>query len=162
LGGWVSGSRFQDFASLGIVVLEFGKLGLTGGKTTMSKEAPTAVVLDHEAQKKFDECVAALTVLRYGPQGPPKDTTFAGIEAFGHEVGRMLGRAVDEQLASRHAEQFQQTATCPNCQTVCEPKPTPLERQIQTTDGLVPIHEPVCRCSVCNRDFFPSAYRVED
>jgi hypothetical protein len=128
----------------------------------MSKEAQKSVVLSDEAQKKFDECVAALTALRYGSEGPPKDTTFAEIEAFGHEVGRMLGRAVDQQLTSQHAEQFQDESTCPTCQLACEPKPTPVEREIQTSDGPVPIHEPVCRCSVCNRDFFPSASRVED
>ena len=115
-----------------------------------------------EAQKKFDECVRALTALRYGPEGPPKNTTFAEIEEFGHEVGRMLGGAVDPQLTSRHAEQFQQAATCPTCQTMCEPKPTPVEWQIQTSDGLVLNREPVCRCSVCSRDFFPSASGVED
>lgn len=128
----------------------------------MSKEAPEAVVLNDEAQKKFDECVRALTALRYGPQGPPKDTTFAEIEQFGHEVGRMLGRAVDQQLTRQHAEQFQQAATCPTCRTACELKPAPVERKIQTSDGLVPIQEPVCRCSVCNRDFFPSASGIED
>ncbi len=128
----------------------------------MSKDAHNAVVLNDEAQKKFDECVVALTTLRYGPQGPPKDTTFAEIEEFGHEVGRMLGRAVDQKLTSQHAQQFQHAAACPTCHRVCEPKPTPLERKIQTSDGPVPIHEPVCRCSVCNRDFFPSASGVED
>lgn len=128
----------------------------------MSKEARNPVVLNDEARKKFDECVAALTALRYGAEGPPKDTTFAEIEEFGHEVGRMLGRAVDQQLTSRHAEQFQEAAACPTCQTLCELKPTPAERELQTSDGLVPIAEPVCRCSVCNRDFFPSASGVED
>jgi hypothetical protein len=128
----------------------------------MSKEALEAVVLSDEAQKKFDECVRALTALRYGPEGPPKDTTFAEIERFGHEVGRMLGRAVDQQLANQHAKQFHEAAACPTCQTECEIKATPVERKIQTSDGLVPIQEPVCRCSVCNRDFFPSASGVED
>lgn len=128
----------------------------------MSKEAQIAVVLNDEVQKTFDECVTALTALRYGSKGPPENTTFAEIEEFGHEVGRMLGRAVEQQLTSQHAEQFQDAAACPTCQTVCEPKPTPVERKIQTSDGPVPVHEPVCRCSVCNRDFFPSAYRLED
>ena len=128
----------------------------------MSKEAQRAVVMDDEVQKKFDECVAALTAMRYGPEGPPENTTFAEIEAFGHEVGRMLGRAVDQKLTSRHAEQFQKAAACPTCQTLCEPEPSPAERELQTSDGSVPIVEPVCHCSVCNRDFFPSANRIED
>jgi hypothetical protein len=128
----------------------------------MSKEARPAVVLDDEVQKKLDECVAALTAMRYGPEGPPENTTFAEIEQFGHEVGRMLGRAVDQNLTSHHAEQFQKTTACPTCQALCEPQRSPAERELQTCDGLVPIAEPVCHCSVCNRDFFPSAYRIED
>lgn len=128
----------------------------------MSKEAQRVVKLNDEAQKKFDACVAALTALRYGPDGPPENTTFAEIEQFGHEVGRMVGRAVDQQLTSQHAEQFQKAAACPTCQKMCEPKPTPAEREIQTSDGRVPIAEPVCHCSVCHRDFFPSADRIED
>jgi len=128
----------------------------------MGMEAQQGVVLDAEAQKKMKECVAAVTAMRYGPDGPPENTTFAEIEQFGHEVGRLMGRAVDQQLASQHAEQFQKSSACPTCQTVCEPKPAPAEREIQTSDGQVPLAEPVCHCSVCHRDFFPSTSRTED
>jgi hypothetical protein len=128
----------------------------------MGKEAQRAVVMDHDVQEKLDEYVAALTAKRYGPDGPPENTTFAEIEQFGHEVGRMVGRAVDQQLTSQHAGQFQKAAACPTCQTLCQPKPTLAERQIQTSDGRVPITEPVCHCSVCHRDFFPSTYRLEN
>ena len=128
----------------------------------MSKEAQRAVVLNDEAQRTFDECVAALTAMQFGPEGPPENTTFAEIEEFGHEVGRMLGRAVGQQLTSQHAEQFRKPAACPTCQTLCDPKPSPPGREIQTSDGPVPITEPVCYCSVCHRDFFPSAYCLED
>jgi len=139
-----------------------GTFSLTGEKTTMGKEAQQGVVLNDETQKSLDDCVAALTAMRYGPDGPPENTTFAEIEEFGHEVGRMLGRAVDQQLTSQHAEQFRNEAACPTCQTVCEPEPFPAERELQTSDGRMPIAEPVCHCSVCNRDFFPAAYRIED
>jgi hypothetical protein len=126
----------------------------------MGKDAQGSVVLNDAAQKKFDECVAALTAMRW-PDGPPKDTTFAEIEAFGHEVGRMLGRAVDEKLTTRHSEQFQHTCACPTCKTECDLERAPV-RQIQTSDGLVPLKEPLFHCSVCNRDFFPSACSTKD
>ena len=128
----------------------------------MSMDAQSTVVLNDEAQEKFDACVVALTAMRYGSEGPPENTTFAEIEEFGHEVGRLLGRAVDQRLTSQHAQQFQKAAACPTCQTVCEPQPTPAQRKIQTSDGPVPVFEPVCHCSVCHRAFFPSAYGVED
>jgi hypothetical protein len=126
----------------------------------MGKDAQGSVALNEETQKKFDECVAALTALRW-PDGPPKDTTFAEIEAFGHEVGRMLGRAVDQNLAGQHAEHFHQACACPTCKTECTQKGAP-EREIQTSDGRLSLKEPAFHCSVCNRDFFPSACRTED
>lgn len=128
----------------------------------MGKEAQTTIVLDAETQKKFDDCVAAVAAMRYGPEGPPENTTFAEMEAFGHEVGRLLGRGVDQRLCSQHAERFQKATACPSCQTLCKAKPALAEREIQTCDGWTPIAEPVFHCSVCNRDFFPSADRVED
>lgn len=127
----------------------------------MGKEAQS-VVLDAQTQEKLGEWVSAITTMRYGPEGPPRDTTFAEIEAFGHEIGRMVGRAVDQELAHQHAKQFQKAGACPTCQTLCEPKRAPAEREIQTCDGPAAIAEPVFHCSVCNRDFFPSAYRIED
>ena len=128
----------------------------------MSKEAQKALLLNSETQKKFDECVAALTAMRFGPDGPPKDTTFAEIESFGHEVGRMLGRAVDEKLTRQHARQYQESAICPTCHTECPIEDLPSERQMQTCDGPIGLEEPKCHCSVCDRDFFPSASRTED
>lgn len=121
----------------------------------MGKEAQKSVCLSDEAQKEFDECVAALTAMRYPDGRPPKETTFAKIEAFGHEVGRMLGRAVDQQLTADHASHFLGSSICPTCQSCCDQKPDKTDRQLQTADGQVPISEPTCHCSVCDRDFFP-------
>jgi hypothetical protein len=168
---WVQERTFESdgFSGFGLVNLsvgvmflaKYGYFGLTGEETSMGKEAQKSVVLSDEAQKKFEECVAALTAMRY-PDGPPRDTTFAEIEEFGHEVGRMLGRAVDQQLTAEHSSHFTGANMCPTCQSNCEPKSDAVLRELQTCDGQVPIEEPVCRCSVCNRDFFPSACRVDD
>jgi hypothetical protein len=128
----------------------------------MSKDAKNAVVLPGEARKKFEECVAALAACGFGAEGPAVETTFVEMEDFGHEVGRMVARAVEERLASQHAEHFQKEAACPGCQRLCEVQAAPATRLLQTTDGHVPLHEPVCHCPVCHRDFFPSAFGVED
>jgi len=119
-------------------------------------------MLSPEAQQKFNELVALLAEERYGPQGPPIDTTFAEIEQFGHQAGRMLGRSLDEHLADRHAEHFQQ-GCCPICgacgeSDVAEKKTRPL----QTVDGKIPLAEPAFHCPTCGRDFFPSAERTCD
>jgi hypothetical protein len=128
----------------------------------MGKDAQSQVVLTEEARKKFDDCVAALAACGFGPEGPVVATTFAEIEAFGHEIGRMVARSLDEKLTDQHAAHFRGTAPCPCCDTSCPIKETPNTREIQTGDGDVPLHEPFCHCPVCNRDFFPSAYRIED
>ena len=128
----------------------------------MSKDAQSRVVLTDEARKKFEDCVATFAVCGFGPEGPPIDTTFAEIEEFGHEVGKMVARALDEKLTNQHASHFQGTAPCPGCETTCPVAESPKTRDVQTTDGDVPLREPICHCPVCNRAFFPSAYRVED
>lgn len=128
----------------------------------MSKDAQTPVVLTDEARKKFEECVAAMAACGFGSEGPPIDTTFAEIEAFGHEVGRMVARALDEKLTGQHAAHFQGTVACPCCGEMCPVAENPSTRDVQTSDGHVPIHEPICHCPVCNRDFFPSTRRLED
>lgn len=128
----------------------------------MSKDAQSGIQLTAEARKKFEECVAAMAACGFGSEGPPKETTFAEIEDFGHEVGRMLARAVDERLTDQHAGHFGETAACPGCRKQCRVKEAPAPRDLQTCDGSVPLREPVCHCSVCHRDFFPSADRPED
>ena len=114
-------------------------------------------MLSPQAQQKFDELVALLAEERYGADGPPIDTTFAEIEQFGHQAGQMLGRSLDEHLADRHADHFQEGA-CPTCgasgeSDVAQKKTRPL----QTVDGTIPLAEPAFHCPTCGRDFFPSA-----
>lgn len=128
----------------------------------MGKDAQESVILTDEAKRKFEDFVAAAAALGFGIEGPPKDTTFAEIEEFGHEVGRMIGRAIDKQLADQHAHHFQDITPCPCCGQACTAKAKCKERDFKTTDGDVALSEPVFHCSACSRDFFPSAYRVED
>ena len=128
----------------------------------MSKDAENRVVLTDEARKKLEDCVAAMAACGFGPDGPPIDTTFAEIEEFGHEVGKIVARALDEKLTNQHAAHFEGTAACPCCGATCPVAENPSTRDVQTTDGDVPLREPICHCPVCNRDFFPSACRAED
>jgi len=124
----------------------------------MSKDARNEdLPLSLEVREKFDELVALLSEHRYGPDGPPRETTFAQIEQFGHQTGRMLARAVDAQLTGRHSEQFEEDQQCPACQARAEEEVRRKKRRVQTADGDVPLAEPVFHCPVCDRDFFPSA-----
>lgn len=111
---------------------------------------------------KFDELVAMLAKRGFGEQGPPRNTTFAEIERFGHQAGRMVGRALDARLVTQHAEHFATEEPCPKCGEKHPPKESPHELPLQTEDGCVVLDEPAFRCPPCERDFFPSADSLGD
>jgi hypothetical protein len=84
-----------------------------------------------------------------------KDVRFAEMEAAGHQLGRAVARIATERLALARAERMTEAQCCPTCG-----KRRPLhhqQREIDTIDGPVELREPVCHCSACRRDFFPSA-----
>ena len=129
----------------------------------MSKDARNEdLVLSPAEQKQLDVLVSLLAQHGFGEQGPPRDTTFAQIEQFGHQAGRMVARAVDAHLAHQHAEHFASEEPCPNCGQQRRPKEKPHDLPLQTSDGEVTLHEPACHCPICRRDFFPGAHRVAD
>ena len=88
----------------------------------MGKEARNKKDLDlaPEVREKFEELVTLLSAHGFGPDGPPIDTTFAQIEAFGHQAGQMMARAIDEQLGEQHSEHFHRSKRCPACQADAE------------------------------------------
>ncbi len=118
--------------------------------------------LSPEAKEQFDRLVTLLTKEGFGEDGPPLETTFAQIERFGHQAGRMVARAVDVELAQRHASHFHDAQPCPACDEKRPLKESPHPLLMQTEDGAVTLHEPTCNCPICRRDFFPSADSVGD
>lgn len=124
----------------------------------MSKDARNEDVdLTPEEKEKFSELVALLARRGFGDDGPPRETTFAEIERFGHRAGRMLARAVDAHVAEQHASHFATEEPCPTCSEKQPPKESPHDLPLQTEDGEVTLREPAFRCPPCERDFFPSA-----
>lgn len=109
-----------------------------------------------EEAGKFSELVAFLARHKFGPAGPPRETTFAEIEKFGHRAGRMVARAIDARLAEQHASHFVGEEPCPACGEEHLPKPKRHDLGLQTEDGEVGLREPAFRCPQCERDFFPS------
>ena len=128
----------------------------------MGKEARNKEDLDlaPEVREKFEELVTLLSAHGFGSDGPPIDTTFAKIEAFGHQAGRMVARAVDEQLSDQHSEHFHNSKQCPTCPADSVNPMQRKERPLQTVDGDVALDEPAFHCPDCNRDFFPSAVSI--
>jgi hypothetical protein len=118
--------------------------------------------LTPEEKEKFQELVALLARHGFGADGPPRETTFAEIERFGHRAGRMVARAVDAQLAEQHAAHFAGEELCPTCGEKHLPKESPHNLELQTEDGEVTLREPAFRCPPCERDFFPGAHPASD
>lgn len=129
----------------------------------MGKEAQDRdLELSAEARTKFDELVALLSKHGFGEEGPPLETTFAPIEQFGHQAGRMLARAIDAKLAEEHANHFSDEQACPGCGQGALREDLPHELPLRTPDGEVVLNEPAFRCPQCQRDFFPGAHPVTD
>ena len=125
----------------------------------MSKDARNEdLELTAEEKEKFRELVALLARHGFGTAGPPRETTFAQIERFGHQAGRMLARAIDARLAGQHAAHFAGEEPCPTCGEKHLPNESPHDLGLQTDDGEVRLREPVFYCPPCAREFFPSAY----
>jgi hypothetical protein len=129
----------------------------------MSKDARNEdLELTAEEEEKFGELVALLARHGFGEAGPPRETTFAQIEKFGHQAGQMLARAIDARLAERHAVHFSGEEPCPVCGEKHLPKDRPHDLELQTEDGEVRLREPAFHCPPCERDFFPGAHSVAD
>ena len=118
--------------------------------------------LTPEEREKFGELVAMLAKRGFGEQGPPRETTFAKIEKFGHRAGRMVARAVDARLAQQHAGHFAHEEPCPKCGEKHSPGSAPHGLRLQTDDGEVTLREPAFRCLPCGRDFFPATPAAEN
>ena len=128
----------------------------------MGKESQIeALNLSPLAEQKMQELVALPADEGFGADGPARDTTFSTIEAFGHQAGRKVARALDEHLTQRHAEYFQQQESCPACGAQGDSADPSKERRLQTCDGAVTLSEPAFHCPTCQRDFFPSADRAQ-
>jgi hypothetical protein len=129
----------------------------------MSKDARNEnLELTAVEEEKFGELVALLARHGFGEAGPPRETTFAQIEKFGHQAGQMVARAIDARLAEQHAAHFADDEPCPACGAKHRPQARPHDLGFQTEDGEVRLREPAFHCPPCERDFFPSTHSVAD
>jgi hypothetical protein len=129
----------------------------------MSKDALNEDLdLTPAERAKFSELVALLSKRGFGEAGPPRETTFAAIEQFGHRAGRMVARALDVHLTAPHAEHFTATEPCPACGSQQASRARPHDLPLLTDDGPVTLAEPAFRCPHCERDFFPGAHSLAD
>ena len=94
----------------------------------------------------------------YGPDGPDLD---CDIDEFEDAAALAALAAFDAVIARALVLQNQKLPdkiACPKCESQCSVKFE--QRTVQGRLGPAQIQEPVCRCSACDRDFFPSAGNI--
>ena len=91
---------------------------------------------------------------KFGPDGPPIETTWAEIEDAGHELGKLVATEFDQIMQRQHAENFDHTHPCPQCGK--QARAAVKHRDLTTRDGTADLSEPEFRCVSCERSFFPS------
>jgi hypothetical protein len=104
---------------------------------------------------KLEELAQLVSQEKYGPEGPPRELTWAEIEDLGHEFGRLAATEVDQTLQRQHAEKLDPQHACPQCGRPC--RASVQSRALETRDGPAELAEPACYCNACERSFFPSA-----
>ena len=87
-----------------------------------------------------------------------RDVPFHVLESAGHALGRAVAQATTERLTLARRERLCGPQPCPTCGRQCPV--VHRERPLETVDGPIELHEPVCHCSACRRDFFPSASSI--
>jgi hypothetical protein len=91
---------------------------------------------------------------RLGPESGPLD--FAAMEQVAAAAAAGLTEGTLGVLLDQQAQTLGGEHPCPGCGRAC---PLTYEDRTLTVQGgtPVPLHEPVCHCPACRRDFFPPA-----
>ena len=84
-----------------------------------------------------------------------EDVKFHVMESAGHALGLAVAQVATEKMALSRAERLTESQPCPTCGRRCPV--VHRTRSLETGDGPIDLGEPVCHCSACRRDFFPSA-----
>lgn len=91
----------------------------------------------------------------YGEEGPSLQTDIDEIEENAVLAATALFDAVIARALELQNQKLPDQMPCPDCHSPCPVRRE--ERTIRGRMGPATIQEPVCRCPVCDRDFFPSA-----
>jgi len=83
---------------------------------------------------------------------------FAAMEQIAAAAAAGLTESTLGLLVDQHAQTLGAEHPCPNCGRACAVKHE--DRTLTVKGGTqLPLHEPVCHCPDCRRDFFPPTAR---
>ena len=91
----------------------------------------------------------------YEPDGPDLACDIDEIEDLAVLAARAAFDAVIARALMLQNQKLPDQLSCPKCQRLCRVEFE--KRSLQGRMGSAEIQEPVCHCSACDRDFFPSA-----
>jgi hypothetical protein len=111
-----------------------------------------------EDQRAVERLAQKFDVDLNAPNVAGESASFASIEAVARKLGRAVTRHVTQDLALQQTQLLTEPQPCPICERRCEVEVR--ERDLTTGDGPVDLHEAVCHCPACRRDFFPSTGSV--
>ncbi len=94
----------------------------------------------------------------YGPDGPRLDCDIDEIEDLAVLAAQATFDAVIARALVLQNQKLPDQLPCPKCERPCRVNFE--KRTVQGRMGPAEIQEPVCHCSVCDRDFFPSAGNI--
>lgn len=107
----------------------------------------------HDLAKQWGKIVCRRA---FGEQGPGLDVDLTTMENVAVEAMRGLVAGTLEAATAQQTQQLGSLAPCPACQQPCVVGSEPREIIIRG-GGTFLYNEPVCHCTRCRRDFFPSA-----
>lgn len=89
----------------------------------------------------------------FGDAGPGLEIDFSTLEQIAGAATAGLTEGTLSTLLDQQARSLPEELACPDCGCPC---PVSYEdRTLTAKGGQLPLHEPVCHCPECRRDFFP-------
>lgn len=89
----------------------------------------------------------------FGAAGPDETVDFQAMEQVAAVAARGLTEGTLTILMEQRAKTLGSEQPCPDCGRLC---PISYEdRSLNIKGGQLALHEPVCHCPDCRRDFFP-------
>ena len=91
----------------------------------------------------------------FGGAGPDLSVDLAAMEQVAQAAAAGLTEGTLAALLEQQAQALGAEQPCPGCGCLC---PVDFEdRPLAVQGGQLTLHEPVCHCPACQRDFFPPA-----
>jgi hypothetical protein len=125
------------------------KAGLAMSQRTVSAEKLQEI---HDLAANWGKIVARRA---FGEPGPGTDIDFQTMEQIAAAAARGLIEGTLTTLVEQQAQALPAEQPCPDCGHLCPVGYA--DRPLAVKDGQITLHEPVCHCPACRRDFFPPA-----